>query len=506
MSNEINEQELERANGPTEVAMRKWAPVLESGSPIKDTRRKRDLVRILENTEQEMAVARRAHSFLNEAGPTNSMGTSSSVTGSGPIDTYDPIIVSLLRRAMPNLIVYDVAGVQAMTGPTGLVFAKRTRLHDSANNGGFSDQRGDSETFYNEPNTGFSSIGGANAALDPNIYGGDKYGANTVYANGTSTGGYVAAMPGTAASDVQGSNTAWFATQNNAPAGGSSIFNYATGLTRTQLEGLGSNSSNLIFPQMDFTIEKVTVEAVGRALKAEYSMEMAQDLKAIHGLDAETELSNDLAAEILSEINREVIRTIYVTAVPGAQNDTTTPGMFDLDVDSNGRWSVEKFKGLMFQIDRDANAIAKQTRRGRGNILICSSDVADAMNAAGRLSLTPNLDGNNLAVDDTGPTFVGILNGRYKVFVDPYSPVGFNFYVGGYKGAGWTDAGLFYCPYTPLQMVRAVDPNTFQPKIGFKTRYGIVANPYAGGLQTNRGAITQDSNLFYRRVVVNHLM
>lgn len=473
---EADEARLEAEAAASPESFRKWKMVLEhkNAPAIKDRRRKNDLVKILENTQRELQVEAAHRSFnLFEAAPTNSMGTSSSVAGAGPIDTYDPIIVSLLRRAMPNLIAYDICGVQTMTGPTGLVFAKRTRLANQSGN----------ETFYNEPNTGFSARGGSNT--DPVSAG---YGNST--ANATLAGG--------AANNVG----TQFGVSNNA---GNSTYNYAGGLNRLTIEGLGGNST-AIFPEMSFTIEKTPVTAMARGLKAEYSMELAQDLKAIHGLDADTELSNDIVAEILSEINREVVRTIYVTAVPGAQVDTTTPGIFDLDVDSNGRWSVEKFKGLMFNFERDANQIAKDTRRGRGNLLICSSDVASALEMTGKLSYTPALDGNNLAVDDTGPTFVGVLNGKYKVFIDPYAPAGFNFYVAGYKGASWTDAGLFYCPYVPLQKVTAVDPNTFQPKLAFKTRYGMVANPYAEGLTKGLGEIKQDTNLYYRRVIVNHLM
>lgn len=457
-----------------QLARKTWQPILEHDAynPItdrmgrKDKRREMDLVQILENTAADMKVVHdQSRLFLAEAAPINSMGTSSSTQGAGPIDTYDPIIVSLLRRAMPNLIAYDFCGVQPMTGPTGLVFAKRTRLANQAG----------SETFYNEPNTGFTSFQGMNAA--PTSVG---------YANGT--------IPGANNTGTQ------FGVSNNA---GNSAYNYAGGVNRQSQEAVGSNST-LIFPQMAFSIEKVQVTANGRQLGAQYSMELAQDLKAIHGLDAESELTNDISAELISEINREIVRTVYVTAVPGAQNDTTTAGIFDLDVDSNGRWSAEKWKGLMYQVERDANHIAKDTRRGRGNLLLVSSDVASALEMAGKLDYSKVAA--DLTVDDTGTTFVGVLNGKYRVYIDPYAPAGFNYYVAGYKGATWTDAGLFYCPYVPITMVRAVDPNTFQPSIGFKTRYGMVANPYAQGLTQGYGAIVQDSNLYYRRVLVNHLM
>lgn len=458
-------------NQLTEAHYKKWEPIMESKSApkITDRRKARDLVRILENTQFQMAVDRQnGGAFtLTEAAPTNSMGTSSSTQGAGPIDTYDPIIVSLLRRAMPNLIAYDICGVQAMTGPTGMVFAKRTR---------YSNQSG-GENFYGEVNTAFTARGGANAAA-----------TDAGYTNATVAGG--------AANNVG----TQFGVSNNA---GNSTYNYAGGFNRQTGEGLGSNST-AIFPEIAFTIEKVLVEAKERGLKAEYSMEMAQDLKAIHGLDAESELTNDMSAELLAEINREVVRTVYVTAVPGAQNYTTTAGIVDLDVDSNGRWSLEKFKGLMTFFEFDANAIAKETRRGRGNLVIASSDVASALEMTGKLDTTTVQ--NSLNIDDTGVTFAGVLNGKYKLFIDPYAPAGFNYYVAGFKGSGWTDAGLFYCPYVPLTMVRATDPNTFQPKIGFKTRYGMVANPYAEGSNVGLGRIVQDTNKYYRRVIVNNLM
>ena len=283
-------------------------------------------------------------------------------------------------------------------------------------------------------------------------------------------------------------------------------YNTASGMSTPSAEALGSNNDGAHdFAQMAFSIEKVTVTAKSRALKAEYTMELAQDLKAIHGLDAETELANILSAEILAEINREVVRTINITATAGAQDNTTTKGVFDLDTDSNGRWSVEKFKGLMFQLEREANAIARQTRRGKGNILICSSDVASALQMAGVLDYTPALNSNNLAVDDTGNTFAGVLNGRLRVYIDPYA-IGGNYLTVGYKGSSAFDAGLFYCPYVPLQMVRAVDQQSFQPKIGFKTRYGMVANPFAEGLTKGSGRLQITTNVYYRRIIVNNLM
>jgi hypothetical protein len=400
--------------------------------------------------------------------PLNNMGASSSTAGSGAIDTFDPVLISLVRRSMPNLIAYDVCGTQPMTGPTGLIFAMRSRY---AANATTANALAGGETFFNEVNTSFSSV----------VSGANSFGQK-----------FVGSIPGD-------SNTSGLSAVNT--------YNTGTGMSTAQAEALGSDS-NAMFASMAFSIEKVTVTAKSRALKAEYTMELAQDLKAIHGLDAETELSNILSAEILAEINREVVRTINITAVPGAQDNVTTAGVFDLDTDSNGRWSVEKFKGLMFQLEREANQIAKQTRRSKGNIVICSSDVASALQMAGVLDYAPALNSNNLQVDDTGNTFAGVLNGRLKVYIDPYA-IGGNYLTVGYKGSSAFDAGIFYCPYVPLQMVRAVDQGTFQPKIGFKTRYGMVANPFARGIDdgTNyNGALTLNTNKYYRRVIVNNLM
>ena len=454
----------------------KWKEILEHEDlpKIKDMQRAYVTAQILENTEQALRIESQQLGMLFEQGPTNSMGTSSSTHGAGNIDTFDPILISLVRRAMPNLIAYDVCGVQPMTGPTGLIFAMRSR---------YSNQTG-SETFYNEVNTGFGSFGGANSSANV---------AGAYAANGTSPGGNtgnIGTLPGN--------------TTTTSNLAGNSVYNYAGGMGTGFGEGLGANTI-AIFPQMAFSIEKVAVTAHTRALQAQYSMELAQDLKAIHGLDAETELSNILSAEILAEINREVVRTINVTAVPGSQTNTTTAGVFDLDVDANGRWLVEKFKGLMYQLEREANQIAKDTRRGKGNIIICSSDVASALQMAGVLQFTPGLNSNSLDVDDTGNTFVGVLNNRFRVYIDPYVSGG-NYAVVGYKGSNAFDAGLFYCPYVPLQMVRAVNPNTYQPQIGFKTRYGIVANPFAQGLTQGLGNITQDSNLYYRRTIIANII
>ena len=456
----------------SEEIQNKWAPVLDHDAlaPIKDQHRRSVTAMMLENTEKALveSSAHGQYQTLNETVPVNFMGASSSTAGSGGIDTFDPVLISLVRRSMPNLMAYDICGVQPMTGPTGLIFAMRSR---------YSNQTGD-ETFYNEVNTQFSSVtGGANTF-------GDKF-----------TG----SIPGAT---------------NTSPLTAVNTYNTGWGMSTAQSEALGdmtSNTtamwqSNAAFPQMAFSIEKVTVTANTRALKAEYTMELAQDLKAIHGLDAETELANILSSEILAEINREVVRTINITAVVGAQDNTTTAGVFDLDTDSNGRWSVEKFKGLMFQLEREANQIAKQTRRGKGNIVICSSDVASALQMAGVLDYTPALNSNNLQVDDTGNTFAGVLNGRLRVYIDPYA-IGGNYLTVGYKGSSAFDAGLFYCPYVPLQMVRAVDQFSFQPKIGFKTRYGMVANPFAEGLTKGSGRSNQiNSNKYYRKVIVNNLM
>ena len=434
----------------TEHLQEKWSPVLQHPDlpEIKDNYRRAVTTIILENQEKALKEDR---NFLGEAAPTNATG--------GSIDNWDPILISLVRRSMPNLIAYDICGVQPMTGPTGLIFAMRARALSQAG----------AEALADEP----SMLSNQDAGSD--------------------TGG----------GDISGTNPAVL---NDSPAG---TYTTATGMTLAQGEALGDTTTNA-FAEMAFSIEKHTVTAVSRALKAEYTMELAQDLKAIHGLDAETELANILSAEILAEINREVVRTIYTNAVKGAISNTATDGIFDLDVDSNGRWSVEKFKGLLFQIERDSNAIGQETRRGKGNILICSADVASALGMAGVLDYAPALNGNNslTGVDDTSSTMVGTLNGRIKVYVDPYSSnvADKHFYVAGYKGTSPYDAGLFYCPYVPLQQVRAINPNTFQPKIGFKTRYGMVSNPFSGGLTQGSGALTANANKYYRRVQVANLM
>ena len=451
-----------------EELISKWKPILDHAdlAPIKDPHRKHVTAALLENTATALRQNQAHSQFLLEGVPTNVMGASSSTAASGAVDTFDPILISLVRRSMPNLMAYDICGVQQMTGPTGLIFAMRSR---------YSNQTG-AETFYNEVNTAFSTIVSGNSTFGQGVNG-----ANNSIPGQTNTTAMV--------------NTAFY--------------NTGTGLSTATGELLGSNST-LVFPEMAFSIEKIQVGAKTRALKAEYSMELAQDLKAIHGLDAETELSNILSAEILAEINREVVRTLNIVARVGAQEGTTTAGIFDLDTDSNGRWSVEKFKGLMFQLEREANQIAKQTRRGKGNIVICSADVASALQMAGVLDYTPALNSNNLQVDDTGNTFAGVLNGRLKVYIDPYA-IGGNYLTVGYKGSSAFDAGFFYCPYVPLQMVRAVDQDTFQPKIGFKTRYGMVANPFAQGATVTdswnvNSGIEVNSNVYYRKVLVQNLM
>ena len=431
----------------------KWQPIIEHADlpEIGDSHKKSVTAVCLENTEKALKEEQGfGPSSLLEAAPANATGSN--------IDNYDPVLISLVRRAMPNLVAYDLVGVQPMTGPTGLIFAMRSR---------YTSQSGD-EAFYNEANTEFSTV-----------------------------------VAGS------GNNTLGQAQDGTQPSGNSTSYNFAEGMSIAQAEALGS-SGNTAFAEMAFSIEKIAVTAKSRALKAEYSMELAQDLKAIHGLDAETELANILSTEILAEINREIVRTVNLVAVTGAQQNVSSAGTFDLDVDSNGRWMVEKFKGLMFQIEREANEIARGTRRGKGNIMLCSSDVASALQMAGVLDYTPALNSNNLQVDDTGNTFAGVLNGRIRVFIDPYftPSSGIHYMTVGYKGSSAFDAGLFYCPYVPLQMVRAVGEDTFQPKIGFKTRYGVVENPFARGTSalSAAGALDDNANKYYRRVLVKNIM
>jgi hypothetical protein len=429
--------------------LKKWQPILEHDSlpGIRDNYRKEVTAVLLEN--QEKALKEEKSALFETGTHVNAGGSGIALGGAGTnaqMAGYDPVLISLVRRAMPQMIAYDICGVQPMTQPTGLIFAMKSRY--SAQNG--------TEALFNEADTDFSGTG-THSTGEP--------------------------------------------TANNATNG--------TGLTTAAAEALGAGGTgDGTFNEMSFSIEKTSVTAKSRALKAEYTIELAQDLKSVHGLDAEGELSNILSTEILAEINREVIRTVYKVAKPGAQAGTASAGTFDLDVDANGRWSVEKFKGLMFQIERDANVIAQQTRRGKGNFIVCSSDVASALAMAGVLDYTPALEANKgLAIDEASTTFAGVLNGRFRVYVDPYAGNGGNnqFFMVGYKGASAFDAGLFYCPYVPLQLVRAVDPESFQPKIGFKTRYGMVSNPFVQ-LDGNGSNLQSASNYYFRKVFVSNLM
>jgi len=456
----------------------KWAPLLnhEGLDPIKDSHRRAVTAVLLENQERFLSEEK---SFLSEA-PTMSVGNggyTGAATASGPVAGFDPVLISLIRRSMPNLVAYDLAGVQPMNAPTGLIFAMRSRYVDGTN----ADRRLGTEALFNEPDSAFS--GQSSAFNNTSGFVNGATGLGTTAQSGTNPG---ALNPSTTATQA--------------------AYDVGQGMRTDDAENLGSTAAQQ-FNEMAFSIEKVTVTAKSRALKAEYSLELAQDLKAIHGLNAEAELANILSTEILAEINREVIRTIYKVAESGAQVNTAQAGTFNLDVDSNGRWSVEKFKGLLFQIERDANAIAQRTRRGKGNIIMCSADVASALTMAGVLDYTPALNAN-LNVDDTGNTFAGVINGKYRVYIDPYAAnsAATQYYVIGYKGSSPYDAGLFYCPYVPLQMVRAVGQDTFQPKIGFKTRYGMVENPFSQGTTQGNGTLTVNANRYYRRVAVTNLM
>jgi len=478
----------------SEHLVEKWKPLLEYEGldKIEDAHKRSVTAVLLENQEKflrESASFQESGSLLAESGPTMSAGSnppgfSGTATATGNVAGFDPVLISLIRRSMPNLVAYDLAGVQPMSGPTGLIFAMRSQYVGTGND------TGRTEAFYNEADSAFSGMGAS--------------------FNNTSGLGNTAVGFGT--TNQIGTNPSVLNPTASATA---TDYNVGQGMETDAAEKLGGTDEQQ-FNQMAFSIEKVTVTARSRALKAEYSLELAQDLKAIHGLNAEAELANILSTEILAEINREVIRTIYKTAEQGAVSNTATAGVFDLDIDSNGRWSVEKFKGLLFQIERDANAIAQRTRRGKGNIIMCSADVASALTMAGVLDYTPALNAN-LNVDDTGNTFAGVLQGKYRVYIDPYSAnldvsgntatnSGNQYYVVGYKGTSPYDAGLFYCPYVPLQMVRAVGENSFQPKIGFKTRYGMVENPFSQGLTQGSGVLTQNANRYYRRVAVKNLM
>ena len=552
----------------------KWSPILNHQDlpEIADPYRRAVTAQLLENQEKflnEQAVMQGGGSGLLQESPTMSVGvqgyqglTGGSVNGgpdgglnadAGPRAGFDPVLISLIRRSMPNLIAYDICGVQPMSGPTGMIFAMRAK---------YDGPDGPNEAFFDEPDPTFSngadrfrdgSQGYSGRELDDNgqfvnpAAAHPDYATNAGSGNGWDTpydgplgghdydgvpappltpGGIGAEYPQNVAHPYvpgetpEGRNPGLL--DNALSAGGHNAdplnpggtaynpnLQQVRGMKKDQMERLGEPGNE--FRQMGFSIEKAVVEARGRALKAQYSMELAQDLRAIHGLDAEAELANILSSEILAEINREVVRTVYRTAIPGAQNNVNSPGIFDLDLDSNGRWSVEKFKGLLFQIERDANAIAQLTRRGKGNMIICSADVASALTMAGVLDYTPALNAN-LSVDDTGNLFAGTINGKMKVYIDPYSANISNthYYVVGYKGTSAYDAGLFYCPYVPLQMVRSVTDQTFQPNIGFKTRYGLIANPFAEGphgpYNQGMGRLTDNSNRYYRRVRIDNLM
>lgn len=435
----------------TEEVKAKWDKVINHPElpQITEAYKKRVTAIVLENTAREMGKAQQ----INEDAPANQSGAFPNATN---LKGFDPILISLIRRSMPNLIAYDLCGVQPMTGPTGLIFAMKSQ---------YSSQGANNEALFFEANTAFSSAG--------------------------------LGAPATQTGTLPSGNTTALSNSTN--------YTYAGGMSTLDGEGLGT-TNNTAIPEMAFSIDKVTVTAKTRKLKAEYTIEIAQDLKAVHGLDAETELANILSAEILAEINREIVRTIYFSAVAGAQNNTANAGFYDLDTDSDGRWMVERFKGLFFQMEREANAIAKATRRGKGNIILCSSDVASALAASEFLSYAPAYDAK-LSVDDTGSTFVGTLQGRYKVYIDPYAPTNdAQHFVVGYRGTSPYDAGLFYCPYVPLQMLRAQDPNSFQPKIGFQTRYGVVANPFSNTYGNSDGSIVSRTNQYYRIVNVKNLM
>ena len=428
----------------SENLQEKWEPILEHSDlpKIEDNYKRAVTAVILENQEKALNEDR---ATLAEAAPLNSTGTG--------ISNWDPILISLVRRAMPNLVAYDICGVQPMTGPTGLIFAMKARYNDDVD----ADRLNKSEALHNEARTDYSASAQTTSTSVGSDHSGDPF--NGSYASQTSEG-----------------------------------------MSTASAESLGDAAGNH-FAEMAFSIEKATVTAKSRALKAEYSLELAQDLKAIHGLDAESELANILSSEILAEINREVVRSVNNQAKTGAAA-TASAGTFNLDVDANGRWSVEKFKGLLFQIERESNVIAKETRRGKGNFILCSSDVVSALSMAGVLDYAPALS-TNLNVDDTGNTFAGVLNGRVKVYIDPYASA--DYLTVGYRGSNPYDAGLFYCPYVPLQMVRAVGENTFQPKIGFKTRYGMVSNPFVGSTPSD-GLASAGTNQYYRKFAVSNIL
>ena len=449
-------------NNSYDHLIEKWSPVLNESSAgeIKDHHRRAVTAAILENQEKALREERAQYAgfgSLNEAAPGNNTTSAAN---------WDPVLISLVRRAMPNLMAYDVCGVQPMSGPTGLIFAMKARY-----GAGSTSVR---EALFNEAETQFS---GDRAGTHDSDNASGFNGISDDSATGVRT-------VDSSVDDSRLTNT------------------FASGMTTATAEALG-DGVGAPFAEMGFTIEKATVTAKSRALKAEYSLELAQDLKAIHGLDAETELANILSTEILAEINREVIRTINSQAKTGClQSNVTTQGIFDLSTDADGRWSAEKFKGLVVQLDRECNVIAKETRRGKGNILICSSDVVTALAASGMLDYTPAMS-TSLQVDDTGNTFAGTLNGRIKVYIDPYASA--DYVTVGYKGTNAYDAGVFYCPYVPLQMVKAVGEDTFQPKIGFKTRYGMASNPYVGATPAD-GLATVKTNQYYRIFRVDNIL
>ena len=449
---------------PYDMLSEKWSALLDHSDlpKIDDIHRRRTTAVLLENQRKALAEQ---HGLLTEA-PTNAMSggfavsAAASATNSA-LQGYDPILISLVRRAMPNVVAYDVASVQPMSAPTGLIFAFRSRYDGQAG----------LEAMYDEPIAAFAGASGSTGLGGQNV----GYTYTNPFGTGVCAGSY-----------------------SSSPTR-KDLFSTFRGFLTQNAETLGESGNS--FKEMAFSIERVAVQARTRALKAEYTTELAQDLKAVHGLDAESELANILSVEILNEINREILRAVYTISKSGSQQaDLTVAGSYDLQTDSDGRWSAERYRGLMFQIEREANVIAKETRRGKGNFVLCSADVASALAMGGFLSLSPALN-VSLNVDDTGNVFAGVLNGKYKVFIDPFVPAGVDFFMVGYKGTSPYDAGMFYCPYVPLQMVRAVGQDTFQPKIGFKTRYGMVANPFAKGrdaISANADGLDANSNVYYR--------
>jgi hypothetical protein len=465
-------------NTPYDILTEKWNPVLNHDAlpTIGDDYRKKVTAVLLENQEQAIRAQ-----HLTEDMSSNNLGMPQNFTNTGGVAGYDPVLISLVRRAMPNLMAYDICGVQPMTAPTGLIFAMRANYNGNQ----YTDTTQYAEAMFQES--------------QPN-YGGSGYTLSSDYKGFTSGYGLCGACGPTAGNpNLLRSLTA-------------AQFSAFRGMLTSSGESLGSGSGLYAsFNQMAFSIDRVAVQARTRALSSNYTIELAQDLKAVHGLDAEAELANLLSTEILAEINREIVRTVYFVARDGSrQSDLTTPGTYDLNTDSDGRWSAERFRGLTFQIERECNAIAKETRRGKGNFIICDSDTAAALAMSGFMSLSPGI-APQLNVDDTQSTFAGLLNGKIRVYIDPYTPLGVNFFCAGYKGESPYDAGLFYCPYVPLQMVRAVDPDTFQPRIAFKTRYGVVANPYvmnvtaAGGPVPDGEALTKGLNQYYRLTQIRNL-